>query len=106
MSLFRPRTHVSSAGPSRPRTAPWWRASVCSACLLLVALVVLAPTLGDASSLSIATASASSPVDCQFQSAPGAAAAFCDTLSGGAQPGGRAGDLDDGKWSVARLVSD
>src|SRR5260221_462078 len=39
---------------------------------------------------------------CQFLSSPITAPAFCDDLSGGSQPGGRAGDLDDSKWSVGR----
>jgi hypothetical protein len=36
--------------------------------------------------------------------APGATAAFCDNLASGAQSGGRAGDLDDRLWSVARIT--
>jgi hypothetical protein len=42
---------------------------------------------------------------CQFLSALGATAAFCETLSG-AQSGGRAGDLGEAKWSVARVSGD
>jgi hypothetical protein len=42
---------------------------------------------------------------CQFLSAPGATAAFCETLAG-ARPGGHAGDLGDARWSVARLAGD
>ena len=43
---------------------------------------------------------------CQFLSSPGATAAFCDDLSGGAKPGGRAGDLDHSKWSIGRFSGD
>src|SRR5438093_10176775 len=47
-----------------------------------------------------------SPGACEFQTAPGATPAFCDDLSGGTSPGGRAGDLDDAKWSVGRFVGE
>src|SRR5207244_11178998 len=50
------------------------------------------------------TLSAEADAGCQFQSAPGATAAFCEALAGAAQSGGRDGDLGNGKWSVARFV--
>jgi len=43
---------------------------------------------------------------CQFLSSPGATAAFCDDLTAGPMPGGRAGDLDSRKWSISRIVGD
>jgi hypothetical protein len=51
----------------------------------------------------------STPVNgsgCQFQSAPGATTAFCEDVAGGARSGGRAGELDDSRWSVARFSGD
>jgi hypothetical protein len=54
-------------------------------------------SLGDAQAQSVGTGG------CQFRTAPGVTPAFCDDLSGGASPGGRAGDLDDAKWSVGRF---
>jgi len=42
---------------------------------------------------------------CQFLTAtPPVAIAFCDDFSQGASAGGRAGDLDDERWSVGRIV--
>ena len=42
---------------------------------------------------------------CQFLTAtPPVAIAFCEDLSRGAAPGGRAGELDDERWSVGRIV--
>ncbi len=52
---------------------------------------------------SFGTVSAS--VGCQFLTAPGVTPAFCEDLSGGAAAGGRAGDLDESRWSVARNVA-
>jgi hypothetical protein len=49
---------------------------------------------------------ASAATSCQFLSSPGAQPAFCEDLSGGASPGGRAGDLDDARWSVTRIVNE
>lgn len=43
---------------------------------------------------------------CQFITSPSTPTAFCEDLSGGASPGGRAGDLSDARWSVSRMVGD
>jgi hypothetical protein len=41
---------------------------------------------------------------CQFLSVT-AIPAFCENLAKGASPGGRAGDLDDSRWSVSRFLN-
>ncbi|MBV9557689.1 MAG: hypothetical protein JO254_11470, partial [Pseudolabrys sp.] len=54
--------------------------------------------------LSISSTAFAQTSSCQFLASSGATPAFCESLSGGASPGGRAGDLDDSKWSVGRFV--
>jgi hypothetical protein len=63
-------------------------------------LVILIMFLAEATPVVPATAQATG---CQFQTAPAAIPAFCEDLSAGASPGGRAGDLDDARWSVGRF---
>jgi hypothetical protein len=41
---------------------------------------------------------------CKYLSSPTTASAFCDDFSEGPNAGGRGGDLDESKWSVARVV--
>lgn len=47
--------------------------------------------------------SVSSGALCKYFSNTSATSAFCDDFSEGTSPGGRAGDLDESKWSVGRL---
>jgi hypothetical protein len=81
---------VSLLLSARPRLALALALTIAPLPLLLVSQAVLAQS---------ATSSS-----CQFLSSPGSKPAFCENLSGGAQPGGRAGDLDDSKWSIGRFV--
>src|SRR4051812_8864700 len=62
---------------------------------LIAALLVVLSVSG--------TVSAQTAATCQFRTAPGATAAFCETLTAGTSAGGRAGELEDTKWSAGRF---